>query len=576
MLAGENEEDPTERWGFCAALDEPVSLSYTAPMYFSSLRERLFSFFGSTIFLYCFVAAVVCAVFFWVQAAGKFPDPDSFYHARMAALTLERGPVHTFPWLAKTVFADSYVDHHFLYHVLLIPFVAFLPTLTDAARISSLLFGILAVLGSALLLRGLGVGRIAFLAPAFFLFSNPLLFRLNLAKAPSVSLIALYIAFYAAARAKPVLLGFTAFLYVWLYDGWILLPVLVAFVVLAHTLTPERPGAATAERGWRWQDRLFGKESLSLLGATSVGIVLGHVLNPYFPENVAFAWLHIVRIGIIGFKETIGVGAEWYPFKFFDLLAASVTTFHLFALGAVAWFAAAMRARETGNPLPRRRVVETAALYFFALLALVFTVRSRRNVEYFVPFAVLAAVSAFDLFRKSPAWAVVAQAFQPFKGKMAMGIAALVLYFSIMSGLLVARDWRGVRNDFDNAIPPTKYAHLANWFDEHTPEGALIFHNDWDDFPYFFLHSTHNTWMVGLDPSFWYVKDPVRFQEWVDMTQNRITDRLGERILNDFGARYAFVDTDHAALKKAFDSDPQIRNVYQDAEGTIYVINEKP
>jgi hypothetical protein len=82
--------------------------------------------------------------------------------------------------------------------------------------------------------------------------------------------------------------------------------------------------------------------------------------------------------------------------------------------------------------------------------------------------------------------------------------------------------------------------------------------------------------MVGLDPSFWYVKDPLRFQEWVDITQNRITDRLAERIRKDFGARYAFVDTDHGALKASFNADPDMRNVYQDAEGTIYVIEERP
>ncbi len=553
---------------FYRTLDDSTYLSYTAPMHFSNLRTRLFAFLRSTSFFYLLLTAFACALFFWVQAAGKFPDPDSFYHARMAALILERGPVHTFPWLAKTVFVDSYVDHHFFYHVLLVPFVAIMPTLADAMWISAILFGIIAVLATAVLLRGLDVGRVAFLAPVFLLLSNPLLFRLNLAKAPSVSLIALFVAFFAAARRKPVLLGFTAFLYVWLYDGWILLPVFVAFFVLANALVPEQ--------GRHWRDRLFGKESLVLLGSTTVGIILGHLINPYFPENLQFEWLHIVRIGIIGFKEKIGVGAEWYPFKFFDLLAATATTFHIFVLGAVGWFVAEMRARETGQPLPRRRVVETAALYFFALLALFFTVRSRRNVEYFVPFAVLAAISALDLFRKSAAWGVLSQTIQPLKGKMAVGVAILVLYFSILSGLLISRDWHGVRHDFDTAISPTKYANLAKWFDEHTPEGSLVFHNDWDDFPYFFLHSTHNTWMVGLDPSFWYVKDPVRFQEWVDITQNRITDRLGERIIEDFGAQYAFVDTDHATLKAAFDTDPQMRNVYQDAEGTIYVIDEKP
>ncbi|MDP1760054.1 MAG: hypothetical protein Q8L01_01140 [Candidatus Woesebacteria bacterium] len=521
--------------------------------------------------IYAAIALAAGALFFWLQASGRFPDPDSFYHARLAALIFERGPVHNFPWLAKTVFADYYVDHHFLYHVLLIPFVKLAPSLAAGARYSSIFFGVAAILAATLLLRRLGAGLLSFLVPVFLLFSSPLIFRLNLAKTPALSLIILFLGFYAAARSRPLLLGFVAFAYVYLYDGWIILLPAVAALILADLLVPAEPGSATEERGWHWRHRLFGRRTGRLALATAAGIILGHVFNPYFPENLAFEWLHIVRIGLIGFKDTISVGAEWYPYNDLEIIAVTPTTFLIFLLGATGFLVAWLKSRESGRRLPRERTRDTLALFIFAAIALVFAIRSKRNIEYFVPFAVLAGVSGLDLFRLAGGIAILKTA-KPLFGKI--GLAAVAVYLAIVTSSVALRDWRGVRSDFENGVPGTKYAGAVKWLDKNTPEGALVFHSDWDDFPYFFLQSAHNRWLVGLDPTFMYVKDRALFKEWVDITQSKIKDRLAERVSNDFGAEYAFVDTDHAELKKSFESDSRFRLQYNDAEGTIFKITK--
>lgn len=532
--------------------------------YLAALRDRRRAF---ALLAYAATAAASVALSLWVQAPGNFPDPDSFYHGRMAILIAEHGPVHDFPWLADTVFADSYVDHHFLYHVLLVPFVETLP-LAAALRLSSIVFAAIAVVAGALLLRGLGFGPISFLAPGLFLASNPLLFRLNLAKTPSLSLVALFLGTYAALKRRPLLLGFVAFLYVWLYDGWFILLFAVATVVIADVLVPERAGTETDARGWHWRHRLLAPRNLRIVGASLAGVVLGHLVNPYFPENLAFEWLHIVRIGFVGFSGTIPVGAEWYPYDPFELLAATSTTFLALLAGGTAFAVSLIRARK-GAELPRPQAVATVCFWIFAAVALVFAIRSKRNVEYFVPFAVFASVASADLFLMVRGWEEL-RTRRPVVGRVAAAIVAS--YLAVVVGLLFYRDWNGVRNDFANGVPATKYAGLSAWLDANTPEGSLVFHDDWDDPPYFWIDGTHDRFLVALDPTFMYVKDKALYEEWVGITRSTISDRLSERIRDDFGADYAFVDAEHPALRAAFDADPGMRLLYSDREGAIYSV----
>src|SRR3989344_6726798 len=60
-----------------------------------------------------------------VQRSPVIGDPDGFYHANMA-LFLSRGQVLTaLPWMYFSTLRDAFTDHHFLYHLLLVPLVIF-------------------------------------------------------------------------------------------------------------------------------------------------------------------------------------------------------------------------------------------------------------------------------------------------------------------------------------------------------------------------------------------------------------------------------------------------------------------
>jgi len=489
-----------------------------------------------------------------LQSSGNFPDPDSFYHARMALLIRDQGIIRDFPWLTQTVFTDSYVDHHFLYHLLLIPFVS-LPDPLLGMRISAVVFGVSAMVGAALLLRSFGVAGAAFSTLALAA-SNPFLFRMNLAKTPSLSLLMVFLGLWAAFKSKPLILAAIAFAYVWLYDGWPILLVVVASYILAEAIVSRSPRA------------LVSRRNLALSGGVVLGIITGHVINPYFPENIPFEWLHIVRVGIIGFRDQFGVGQEWYPWKPQELLASSSLTFILLLSSALFGLVASLiRSRY---PVERERLVMAVALGILVVVACVFTLKAKRNVEYFVPFAVLFAFSAIDCARRKVGSLWFQEMVGALKGWRRAAAIIVAAFFALTTPLLAARDVLAAKRDFESGIPPDKYEKLSAWLQTNTSKGSIIFHNDWDDFPYFFIRNTHNRYLVGLDPAFMFVKNPERFREWVETTQGRDLNFLGARIYERFGAEYAFVDRDHQPLEAALSRDPLMRLVYSDEEGKIY------
>jgi hypothetical protein len=51
-----------------------------------------------------------------------------------------------------------------------------------------------------------------------------------------------------------------------------------------------------------------------------------------------------------------------------------------------------------------------------------------------------------------------------------------------------------------------------------TPEGSRVFQTDWDDFPRLFYYITHNTYLIGLDPTFMALYDADLYERWVGIT----------------------------------------------------------
>jgi hypothetical protein len=75
----------------------------------------------------------------------NLPDNDGYYHIKLAEIMRTEGLKPAFPWLPLTILnAREFYDHHFLFHVALIPFT--FDDLRLGAKFAAVIFAALAFL----------------------------------------------------------------------------------------------------------------------------------------------------------------------------------------------------------------------------------------------------------------------------------------------------------------------------------------------------------------------------------------------------------------------------------------------
>lgn len=543
-------------------------------------------------FLLLFIVAF--SLFSYFQISPTFPDPDSFYHAKMAVLIRDQGIVKNFPWLQFTVLKNSYIDHHFLYHVALVPFVTFLDPLVGI-KLATALFAALLILVIYWFLKKFRV-RSAIFYCLILLVSSPFIFRINLAKASSVSLIILLFGLYFIFNRKLWQLFALSFLYVWTYGGWPLILVLTAFYVLSDAIInfshPEQLDDRVKYQETKIKKitqrikkfflrfkinsshffrRVFTKDNLGLLGACLGGLAAGIVVNPFFPKNLIFYWHQIIEIAVINYQNVINVGAEWYPYNIGDLVSNSSFVFILLILSFAFFFINFLKyfvGQEKNFKAGRKTKIIILCLNLLTIFFLALTLRSRRNVEYFIPFAVIS--SGFSLNQPlSSAKKYLGSFINWWKNRKILA-SILCLYVLIVVPFTAVRNILSVKDLYAGGNSIQQYRGAAEWLKNNTPAGSIVFHNDWDDFPALFYYDSNNYYIDGLDPTFMYDYDKNLYQEWVDITTGKQKKNISELVKNDFHSEYVFVDKDHVALENNLKSDGHFVMVYKDNEGKIY------
>jgi len=513
------------------------------------LTNRVDNFFTKRPYLLYFLLFVIALnLFTFFQLDSTFADPDSFYHAKMAEILASRGAITQFPWLSATDLKDNFIDHHFLYHLILIPFAKFYPPLIGL-KIATIIFASLVILTIFWFLRQLKI-KGAFWYALFLLTVNPFIFRLNLAKAQQLVLILLFFLIYFLLRRNYLALILISCLYVWLYGGWplVLLVVLIYSIINWFWVSKQKSG-------WLFK---VGKlkvysQNLLLMVSTALGSLAGIFFSPYFPKNLEFYWQQSFKIAIFNYQYFIGVGGEWYPYPFVDLFLNALPFFilYIFALTIFVLF----NKKQSMNA------------WCFLVLSLMFfglTLKSRRYVEYFIPLAVCFCALAlnvwFDLIKP--------KLVKMFSLRLIM-LAPLIIFLALSP--VIFRDLKLIKESYKAGFSFNKFAEPMNWLKENSNQGEIIFHSDWDEFPLLFYHNDKNYYLIGLDPTFMYLYDKDLYQRWVDITLGEIDDNLYQTIKDVFGARYVFVD-----INQNPDFDRNLANnfyfekVFENKEAKIY------
>jgi len=535
--------------------------------------KRLKSFFHNhwswLSFLLIFLISFI--IFAYLQYSPTFADPDSFYHAKMAMMIRDNGIIKNFPWLQFTVLKDNYTDQHFLYHVLLIPFVSFLNPLIGA-KIATIFFGSLLIVTFYWLLKTLKV-RWAFVFSIILLFINPFTFRISLAKAPAISILISLIAVNLIFNYRYKLLFLLSFLYVWFYGGFIIVLIFTTLFILVNLVVNKWFKKINhhsflekilSTLGRRFRFRTKKRMNLKLFFSCLLGLLAGIIINPYFYHNIIFYYHQLIKIGIVNYQHIIGVGGEWYPYGFIDLISNTVLVSILVVIAVVLFFINIKKQKKM-----------SITLFIIYLLFFAFTLKSRRYVEYYVPYGVLfAAVSLNDSIRDFS----LQKAFQLLKRiylknlGVKILITLLIIYLLVSIPTIIIRDLKTEKNDLNNGIPLNKFENASTWLKTHSFQGSIVIHSDWDDFPVLFYQNDYNYYIVGLDPTFMYEYNKDLYWKWVNLTTGKEVADLYNVVKSQFNASYLLIEKDHAGMDRLVSANLGFNLVYEDNEAKIYQV----
>ena len=489
-------------------------------------------------------------------------DFDGYYHVQWTrelwhSMKSKAFPP-PFPWLPLTTLnPKDYVDHHLLFHIFQIPFVAFSDPRVGA-KVASAFFGALAVLSCYWLLLKYRIRYPLVWLIALLACSAPFLFRMNMAKAPPLAIVYLVIAIYLFFKRKYWPLLPLALIFTWTYDLFVLLMMAAVFWVITIGIT---------ELKFEWRPIVF----------VLAGCAAGLVLNPYFPHNLQLLVEHMkIKLTVSGFDTK--VGSEWYPYDSWEFMGNSAVACIAMLIGYISF-----------EPSERKRAHYPIFFLLLSTALMIMTARWKRIAEYWPPFAVLFAGFSLQPWlqglspypRRLPA--DVLEELEPFfdrEEKEKKAILELIKTVAVASIALVLTvflyfNLTATEKEIAQSEPHDFYRAGATWLKNNVPPGQIIFNTDWDDFPRLFYYDPSHYYVSGLDPSYLFGKDADLSQLYDRITLGQEQDP-GPLIRNRFGARYVFSDNNHADFFDHAQSSGWFDIVYEDSQCTImYIRDEK-
>jgi len=498
-------------------------------------------------------------------------DWDGYYHIRWSSLLWENFShfkwLPEFKWLPLTVLnAHDYNDHHFLFHLLQIPFLwFFVPVM--AAKVAAVVFSTLAIFSVYWLLYRYNVDHLLVWFAAILTCANMFYYRMNMAKAPPLTIIFTIAGIYFLFERRYVWLLPLMFAFVWTYSLFPLLWIaaLIWLIIIA------------------WNERRFEWRPLAY---TTLGMVLGNVINPYFPKNLYLFWEHFITKFKIGSDFAVSVGGEWYPYTGMELLTHFPVAMIAMLIGYILF-------------MPKNGKLPEKATFFlmFVSILLAAQFRSKRFAEYFPPFAVLFAAFSLQAFAVKQAVLLPVEfqrEIEPYldseKTKTrdawmrsfkqaavwTLGIVLGVVFMINMIGLQrFGVEYGGLMGTINDNDRNDKYQQAAEWARDNIPEGERIFNANWDDFPKLFFHDTKHSYVYGLDPNYLYSENPDLYKLLTEITGGKV-DVAAPDIRSRFGANYVFTDAkeNDDMVAKLLDSGWS-DIVYEDSEARILKLREQ-
>jgi hypothetical protein len=416
-------------------------------------------------------------------------DTDTPYHAAVGKLIREHGILHSFPWTPFSWLSDRYADDRLLFHLLFVPFAG--RDWVTASRIVGTLAGAGILTALYLLFRAERVRFAGVWALLPLTASLLFIFRFLLVLPHLLSLALAPVFLWAAARGRLAAVAVVSFIYPWTYVAFWQLPLLL--LIAAETA------------------RLVAGERVQWKPAAVfiAGVVAGIAIHPNTVNLLKYNWVVMYDVLIknawlphVGFD----MGTELEPYPLAGWAQGLVFIVLMIAAAAVlSW---------------RNRKQDTLSLAFTlaALGFCILTIRSVRFAEYFVPFAVAALAFA----SKSVSWRF---------------LPLVLLVVSLSSTIWVGSPSLSALTALPDEMPPRTAATLQRLI----PAGERVFTTRWDVTGVLLATLPDRYFLVALDPTLFYLKDPELYRLWYRLTYEA-PPGLADTIRTRFGTRFVIIN----------------------------------
>ena len=502
-------------------------------MKIDSIKKEIKIFNPNGICTLLIACIIVITYFYFLQfSSSSLADRDGYFHIKFSQLMYDHGIIYKLPWMQYTIFKDYFRDHHFLQHVLYIPFT--FCDLIKGAKWAALFFASLAGISFYFCLRLCNVRYCLFWTFAFLASSSAFLYRISMLRVQSISLALMLLSIFLIIKKRYKSLSICAFLFVWLYDAFPLLIVITLIFFLCELFIEKRAD-------YRLLIYLFS------------GILGGIVINPFFPENITSYLFNLIRIS--SDDTSIRIGQEWYPYATLSLLKDAGFVFIVF-FGVIGLL--------LGGYKKRSHIL--TSMFFVSCFFMFLLFKSRRYIEYWPPFAMIfCAFGISELVNNNEGRFILKKSIN--KRIFLFLVVSITGYFIISNFIIASKQMKeDPSKDF--------YKGAALWLKERTEPETIVFNTDWDDFPYLFFYNTHNYYIVGLDPNYMYKYNSSLYRTWQAITKGKV-ENPHKIIVEKFNSYYVLTDNKHEDFIKQANNDPYMKVVYKDKFCRVYMINNK-
>jgi len=449
-------------------------------------------------------------------------DADSYFHLSVARLYNQQGFVDHLDWARYSIMNTAFGDKEFVFHLLLMPFVRWLPSELGGKIALALLNATTAAVIANLSIRA--IGKWGLFTPVW-IFGTSAAFSLRMSRLrPEIlSLLILMLATWAASRKRYFWLMVLSTIYALSYTAFhVLIGLSIGWLIIYGWVY----------RHWEWRIPVYA----------IIGAAVGLAIHPNFPSNLKI-WT-IQNIDFFLLKSQIAVGNEIQP--------ACIATMFSLNLGWLSGLIIFWRSMETKTVQTKTVGPECFFLVNAVAFSLLYLLMQRFSI-YCIPFVTL----ALFFWIKNRNSEIGLWTRLPWRGRLPFTATfGLCLCTSIIS------TWYVYVNLRDHSVFDT--AHRKDWhaLGQVIPENAKVA-APWDAAELYVWAAPQARYINLLDPVFMFVSHPevylVQRNIW-NGTEPDVPLALKTYLDSDY---IAFPYRKHLQLFRRMSADPRASLLYR-------------